>query len=694
MLSTPANIDPLRTPVQYLPGVGPQRAELLAKLGIRRALDLLFFFPRDYQQVSQASGLADLQEGPVFRVEGSVEEVELRDLGGGKTILGVLLKQGHDYFRAVWFNQPFLQSKFQRGSRIVCTGTAKLRGFRWEMRHPEIETLAPGEEPLASGLNPVYRLTEGIHQREMQRIVANVVASHAPHVQEVFPLDFLDEQRLWPIQAALPQIHQPTDAASLEAARFRFIYQELLVMQLALALRREDAQRAPALPLGCSAQIDARIRRLLPFELTVGQQQVISEIITDLGSTRPMNRLLQGDVGSGKTVVAAYAMLVAVANGCQAALMAPTELLAQQHLDTLQLLLAQSQVRLALLTGSVPAAQRADLLARVASGEVDLLVGTQAIVQSDVTFARLGVAIIDEQHKFGVRQRAKLRQGDREPHFLVMTATPIPRTVALTVFGDLDVSLLRDKPVGRQRVHTYLATGDQRQRWWDFVRNKLRQGRQAYVVAPLVDERDEEGPSGAEQLFESLISGELEAFRVDLLHGRLSPAEKRRAMERFRSGQTQVLVATSLVEVGVDVPNANLMTIEDAQRFGLAQLHQLRGRVGRGDFPGYVCAFCSSDAAEARQRMDAFASTTDGFELAEIDFRLRGPGDLFGTKQHGLPPLRIADLIRDSEIVERARRDARQLLDRVPQLAHEEYARLRNMVHLRYGHALDLGDVG
>jgi ATP-dependent DNA helicase RecG len=323
-----------------------------------------------------------------------------------------------------------------------------------------------------------------------------------------------------------------------------------------------------------------------------------------------------------------------------------------------------------------------------------VVLGTQAIIQTDVEFARLGLVVIDEQHKFGVRQRARLKGAALAPHYLVMTATPIPRTVSLTVYGDLDVSVLRDSPPGRQNIHTYLAQPEQREKWWDFFRKKLREGRQGYVVAPLVDESDQVATASLEESYESLANGELEEFRLGLIHGRLSPAEKESAMLAFRDGRTQVLVSTTVVEVGVDVPNATLMTIEGAERFGLSQLHQLRGRIGRGSHPGYCCVFAESISPETRQRLEAFAKTQDGFELAELDFQLRGGGDLFGTRQHGLPPFRIADLVRDAAMLEEARRDAQALLDEDPGLARAEYALLRNMVLRRYGEALDLGDVG
>jgi ATP-dependent DNA helicase RecG len=411
-----------------------------------------------------------------------------------------------------------------------------------------------------------------------------------------------------------------------------------------------------------------------------------------------MNRLLQGDVGSGKTVVAMYAMLLAVAHGYQAALMAPTEILARQHMQTLSTALAASKVRLALLTGALTQAERRETLEKIAAGEVDVVIGTHAVThavaRSGVEFKKLGLVVIDEQHKFGVRQRAALKKAGVDPHYLVMTATPIPRTVGMTMFGDLDVSTLRQPPPGRQQVHTYLAGDEQRMRWWHFFRSKLDEGRQAYVIAPLVEDSEAVDTANVQQTFELLSSGELTGYRLGMIHGRMTPAEKDSIMQAFRAGRIHALVATSVVEVGVDIPNATLMTIEGGERFGLAQLHQLRGRISRGAHPGYLCVFANPASDEAQDRLDAFTKTSDGFELAEIDFRLRGPGDLFGTRQHGLPPLLIADLRRDHAVVEEARRDAQQLIESDPELANAAFARLRRMVFRRYGEALDLGDVG
>jgi ATP-dependent DNA helicase RecG len=514
-------------------------------------------------------------------------------------------------------------------------------------------------------------------------------------LDEVFPAAYLAAHDLATLREALPELHFPRDRPSLERARRRFIYQELFILQLALALRRhQQFEQRQAPPLEATTKIDARILRLFPFELTAGQKQAIAEVQADMARPHPMHRLLQGDVGSGKTIVAVYAMLLTIAQRHQAALMAPTEILARQHADTLGSVLSLSRVRWALLTGGQAASQRRELLEQLRSGEMDAVIGTQAILQDDVEFARLGLVVIDEQHKFGVRQRATLKQAALDPHYLVMTATPIPRTMTMTQFGDLDVSTLSDSPPGRQPVHTYLAEPEQRDRWWEFMARKLREGRQGYVVTPRVEESDNPTATSVDEVYETLTNGPLAEFRVGQIHGRMSSTEKDAVMADFRSGRLQVLVSTTVIEVGVDVPNATLLAIEGGQQFGLSQLHQLRGRVSRGSQPGFCCVFADVRNELAKQRLDAFVKTTDGFRLAELDFELRGPGDVLGTRQHGLPPLRIADLARDVAVLEEARRDAMAMVAADPELASPEHTRLRRMVLIRYGHVLDLGAVG
>jgi ATP-dependent DNA helicase RecG len=691
---TPAEL--LATPVEFVRGAGPQRAELLARLDVHTARELIFLFPRDYQDLTDYRQIADLEEDKVQTVRGEVIEIDARSSGFGKSVVGVLVRQGQDYLRALWFNQPFMREKFREGQHVLLSAKPRLRGGRWEMAHPRVTWLDGAEVQPEMRLLPLYPLTEGLTQYQMRRMVASALESFGHVLDEVFSESLLKEYGLMPIARALPAIHSPQNADELAAARRRFVFQELFVLQLAIVARRwqhDIAFRAPPLPT--SPDIHARIQRLFPFEWTAGQQVAIQEVAADMASETPMNRLLQGDVGSGKTVVAVYAMLLCVARGYQAALMAPTEILARQHADTLGALLRASRVRYRLLVGGLTPKERESALAQLAAGEIDLVIGTHAIVQDDVAFAKLGLVVIDEQHKFGVRQRAALRQGTTSPHYLVMTATPIPRTISMTLFGDLDVTSLREMPPGRQEVRTYAVESADQPRWWQFVRDKLRAGRQAYVVAPLVDESQNIAAASVAEAFERLSNGELAMFRVGVIHGRMSAAEKEQMMASFRAGRTQVLVSTSVIEVGVDVPNACVMVIDSPERFGLAQLHQLRGRVGRGIVAGFCGLLMREEMSEdARERLTAFAATTDGFALAEMDFQLRGPGDLFGTQQHGLPPLRIADLRRDKAILEEARRAAQALFAADPGLKTADHARLRRQMLTRYGAALELADVG
>jgi ATP-dependent DNA helicase RecG len=691
----------LLTPLEQVRGIGLGRAQRLQRLGLHTASDLLFHFPRDYQDLSDERSIVDLEENKLQSVCGEVTEVAARSTGFGKSRVQVLLSDGTHFLRAIWFNQPFMLRRFHQGQRVIFSAKPRFRSSTWQMSHPQITWLGDDEQRPVGSMLPIYALTEGISQYQMRRYVQTAVEDYAALLEEVFPQLLLTEYSLLPLQSALVSIHQPADHQTLVLARRRFVFQELFVLQLALSVRRDHFQQLTAPPLPVTAKINARIRRLLPFELTVSQEQAIGEVAADMALDRPMNRLLQGDVGSGKTVVALYAMLVAVAHGWQTVLMAPTEILARQHARTLQGLLEASRVRYALLTGGLALAKRRTILADLAEGQLDMVIGTQAIIQSDVTFKQLGLVVIDEQHKFGVRQRAALRDLDCSPHTLVMTATPIPRTLSMTLFGDLDISTLAELPQGRQPVNTYLVTPQRQFRWWAFVRDRLREGRQAYVIVPLVEESDTINAPSVAEAFEQLTNGELEAFRLSILHGRMAPAEKDQTMLDFVAGRTQVLVSTTVVEVGVDVPNATVMTVAGAERFGLSQLHQLRGRIGRGSQPGF-CAVLVGDPAEsaeeardpARERLESFAASTDGFALADLDFQLRGPGDLFGTQQHGLPPLRIANLMRDREVLSETRREAQLLVAADPGLKHADHARLRRQMLTRYGQALDISDVG
>ncbi|MEM7456002.1 MAG: ATP-dependent DNA helicase RecG [Planctomycetota bacterium] len=681
--------------VRFLKKIGVRRAELLEKLGIRTAADVLFFFPRRYQDFTRQIAVAELNDGDEVSVIGTVDDIDHTTAHSGRHVLYVLIKQESDYLRAFWFNQSYMVRKFQVGQKVMLQGKVKVSGSRFQMTHPRTTWIDESSDPENAGMLPVYKLTDGINQRQMRELVWQTVEDFAHVVEEAIPDELRQRADVCDIGQAIRDIHSPESQESADLARTRLVYQELLILQLALAIRRHRVETGSvAHALEMSSKIRARIKSRLPFDLSPTQLKSFNEIAADMSRPFPMNRLLHGDVGSGKTAVALCSMLLAVAHGHQAAMMAPTEILAAQHYRGIAKLLAGSRVKVALLTGSMKPAERRPIVSGIESGEIDIVIGTQAIASDKLKFDSLALAVVDEQHKFGVRRRASLKQSGHDPHYLVMTATPIPRTVSMTLFGDLDVSVL-DRPEGvGAGVFTYLQKESSREQWWEFVCKKLREGRQAYVVAPLVDSGDESELGSAERLFESLSNGPFSEFRLDVLHGRQTTEEKDAALQSFEQGRTQVIVATGVVEVGINVPNATVMTIESAERFGLAQLHQLRGRVSRGVHPGFVCAFCSTDDKADSERLQAFEEIDDGFELAETDLRIRGPGNLFSTRQTGFPPLFIADLFRDAEILARAQADARLLVDEDPELEDEKYRRLRQLVFARYGSALALSDVG
>lgn len=694
-MSTPSTpTKKLTEPLRLIKGVGPHKARMLEKLGLRTAVDVLFYFPRKYQDFREITSVENLETDQPASVLVEVAEVETSMSRTGKSILYVLFKDETGFMRGIWFGQSFLKDRFKLKQRVLLRGKAVDRGMRFQMTHPKVTWLEPEQEVSQGQLLPVYRLTEGVNQRFLREVVQTTIDQYAALVEEAMPLFTRERADVCDIHTAIQNVHFPADQEQLDEARGRLVYQELLILQLALAVRRHrvrTGQQSSAFDL--TPKVKSRILKRFPFELSDSQVSAFEEIAEDMNRPYPMNRMLHGDVGSGKTVVAVCSMLLVVAHGGQAVLMAPTEILARQHARTLNKMLAGSRVNIALITGSQTSNERKAIRERLEEGKVDIVVGTTAVINAASRFKNLALVIIDEQHKFGVKQRSKLR-GNNDPHYLVMTATPIPRTISMTLFGDLDVSTLgRPEGVGG-KVHTYLGSERNRDKWWEFFRKKLLEGRQGYVVAPLVDGGEESTIGSAERIFESLSNGPLEAFRVDLLHGRQSSEEKDATLQAFASGQTQVLVATGVVEVGIDVPNATVMTIQSAERFGLSQLHQLRGRVGRGKHVGYVCAFESDDSPDENERLNAFASSTDGFELAEIDMQLRGPGNLLSTRQSGFPPLMIADLVRDSEILIQSRKDARQIIEEDPELESEQMSRLRQLVFSRYGHVLDLGDVG
>jgi ATP-dependent DNA helicase RecG len=695
--------------VQYLKGVGPARARLLGRLGIQSITDLLYRLPRRLEDRSRLRQISDLPHGGAETVRGTVARVEKfrprRPLGEtrkrGLVLVKAAITDGSGVLHAVWFNRPYVAQQLPVGAQVILHGRVQRQAGEIQMVAPEVEVLDDGEDPLNAGrVVPVYASTEGLSQRVLRGIVARALDDHAPRMAEWLPDMLRRKHDLPPLAEALRQAHFPASLASHESARRRLVYGELLLFQL-LLLSRKAAREAEsrAVRYGDAGDLIARFHAALPYALTRAQRRVISEILQDLEGPHPMNRLLQGDVGSGKTVVAATALLRCVGGGAQGALMAPTEILAGQHYLTLRALLDPLGVAVVLLVGGLSRQARREAIESVACGRADIVVGTHALIEGDVEFHRLGLAVVDEQHRFGVAQRAALRTKGAQPDVLVMTATPIPRTLALTLYGDLDVSTLDELPPGRSPVKTYHRPSARRPRVYEFVRAQAAGGRQAYVVCPLVEESDRLQAEAATTLADRLREGPLAGLRVGVLHGRMRVDERDRAMHALRAGELDVLVATTVIEVGIDVPTATVMVIEDADRFGLSQLHQLRGRVGRGADRSYCVLIADPSTEEARARLRVMVDTSDGFRIAQRDLEIRGIGEMVGQarhgddrgqsgiRQHGASDLRVADLQQDHEWLERARQDAAALLRDDPGLRRPDHRDLTRAMLARFGAA-------
>ncbi len=705
-----------RIPTHYL--------RAMKRLDLQTIRDLLYHFPRRYDDFTSLRKVQDLLYGSVETVLVTLEAIQQRRTARGKLLLSALVSDETGSIEVVWFNQPYLLRSLRPGMRLVLSGRVDQYRGRLTLQSPEWEPY-DAELVHTGRLVPVYPMSSGMRPRGTRRIIKRIVDQWAGRIPDPLPPAVRERTGLGDLGRALRQIHFPDDMASLKQARRRLAFDEFLMIQLGVLQRKREWQAVPGHPLTVDRPLLERFLKRLPFRLTGAQERSLEEILTDLQKETPMSRLLQGDVGSGKTVVATAAMLLTVANGRQAALMAPTEILAEQHADTVRSLLEGLEVpgrpsaehvvtegedwkeqdperaarlaqlkallgleeetpaqtgapRIALLTGSRKEREKRQLRQAIAEGKVDIVIGTHALIQEEVAFAHLGLVVIDEQHRFGVLQRQALHQKGFNPHLLVMTATPIPRTLALTLHGDLDVSIIDEMPPGRQPIRTRWLSNAERERAYDFIRQQVREGRQAFVICPLVEESDKIEAAAATAEFERLQDEVFADLRLDLLHGRMSGPEKERVMRRFMRGETDILVSTPVVEVGIDVPNATVMMVEGAERFGLAQLHQFRGRVGRGKHASYCILLATSDEVGS-QRLKAIEETQDGFELAEIDLQLRGPGEFFGTRQSGMPDLKVARL-GDTRLLELARREAEAILAEDPALSRPEHAVLAERV--------------
>ena len=665
---------PLNPPPPPIRGGGPNQAKRLPRLAPPPTRNVLYSSPRRYDDYSCLKPINRLEYGEEVTIIARVFEAGTRESRGGMPIFKAILTDETGFIEATWFNQPFLSERIRPGQHIVISGRVDEYLGHLCFTSPEWEPLQP--ELLHTGrLVPVYPLTEGISAKWLRQMVHRTVEYWAPRLPDHLPPSLREEYGLVDLSTALRQAHFPDDRKALEKARYRLAFDELFIFQLGVLRQRYLWRAVPGQPLPVDPATLEALLQSLPFPLTGAQRRALEHIVADLASSYPMNRLLQGDVGSGKTVVAAVAMALAVAAGAQAALMAPTEILAEQHYRTLSALFARfpgRPIQVRLLTGSVTGAEREAIYAGLADGSVDVAVGTHALIQESVTFHHLALVVIDEQHRFGVRQRAALRQKGYNPHLLVMTATPIPRSLQLTLWGHLDVSVIDEMPPGRQPMTTRVIMPRERERAYAFVRGQVAKGRQAFIICPLVEESEKIEAKAAVEEYERLRREVFPDLRLGLLHGRMKGEEKDATMSAFARGELDILVATSVVEVGIDVPNATVMLVEGAERFGLAQLHQFRGRVGRGEHPSYCLLVAESASPEAEERLRAVEATTDGFVLAQKDLELRGPGEFLGTRQSGLPDLKMAS-IADLRLLERVREAAARFLEMDPQLEQPEH---------------------
>jgi ATP-dependent DNA helicase RecG len=687
----------LETEVQYVKGVGEKLAQVLSKLNIYTLGDLLFHLPRRYEDRRHFRKIAHARVGEAVTVSGklvTVDNVKVRNL----TLTKAYLDDGSGVLELVWYNQPYMKENLNklRNSQIVVYGVIKESPYGLQMETPEWEDLPDGADPdsllSVNRIVPIYPLTEGIRQKRMRQIIWNAV-QHAHLAPEILPRSVRERVGLMPLPQALQQIHFPDSEQVIEPARQRLVFEEFFLLQLGVGLQRQRTRQERGIAMRIDAdRLNEMLHRIVPFELTNAQKRVIGEIWSDMAQPHPMNRLLQGDVGSGKTIVAAAAILAAVDNQYQAAIMAPTEILAEQHYINLHRLFQPLGISVELLVGRLSNKQRQQARERIATGRGMVAVGTHALIQEGVSFARLGLAIVDEQHRFGVLQRAALRDKGIMPHVLVMTATPIPRTLTLTLYGELDVSVIDELPPGRKPVRTHWKTPEERLKVYAGVRKLVEEGRQAYVICPLIDESDKLQVRAAEEMAEHLQKDVFPDLRVGLLHGRMKPAEKEAIMDAFRAGEMDILVSTTVIEVGVDVPNAAVIVIEDADRFGLAQLHQLRGRVGRSDHQSYCVLIANPKSEDGQRRLETMTRTNNGFLIAEEDLRIRGPGEIYGTRQSGMPSFRVADLVKDMRLLEVARQEAFRLLEQDPDLSRPAHAALREAVD-RFRHRFAIATV-
>ncbi|GFO55231.1 ATP-dependent DNA helicase RecG [Geomonas sp. Red276] len=701
----------LKTPMQFIKGVGPKLAEALARMGVATVLDALYVLPNRYEDRRELKRIRDLRPGATYSFFGTVVSAQPMVTKGGRKYFEAIVQDDSGSLALKWFHfhPMFMKKNWEPGRRGIFIGEVAQFGFQREMHHPEVEWAGEGEDlaqvmardPDNFGrILPVYPLTEGVTQKVMRKIMRETVQRYSRYVTGCLPADIAERQQVLSLPVALREAHAPdpdSKVADLNAgkgeAHRSLAFDELFFLQMGLALKRRGIAVEDGIAFQVTHRYTRELLKLLPFSLTNAQRRVLSEIKEDMMSPHPMHRLVQGDVGCGKTLVALLAALICVENDYQVAIMAPTELLAEQHYLNIHKYCEQLGITVALLTSSSKG--KSDTLERIASGETKIVVGTHAVIQQKVEFHRLGLGVIDEQHRFGVVQRALLKKKGENPDILVMTATPIPRTLSMTVFGDLALSVIDELPPGRTPIETRIVRESRRNEMYSVVRDEIAKGRQAYVIYPLVEESEKSDLKAAVQMAEHLANDIFPDLRVAVLHGRMTAAEKEATMLAFKAGETDILVATTVIEVGIDVPNATVMVIEHAERFGLSQLHQLRGRVGRGSERSRCILMTGFQRSEdGDKRLQVMVESTDGFAIAEADLEIRGPGDFLGTRQAGLPELKVADILRDGGVLEQARKEAFALVESDPELRAPGHEKLKTELMYRWGGRLELASIG
>ena len=674
--------------VKYIKGVGPNRVKLLNKIGIFTLKDLITYYPRTYEDRSKPKNLYECQDGEEVFVRAiacsRLSDIRLR----GRTMQKLLIRDETATAEAMWFNQSYLKSKFEQGKEYGFYGRVSKKYGKIELMSPQFDE---GNSTKNTGrIIPIYPLTYNLSQNNLRKIMENGIKEVYGNLEETLPNYILDEYKLEKINIAVKDIHFPESFNDFNTARTRLVFEELLSVQLALLeLKNRYMNEEKGIIFDKNVKISDVINSL-PFKLTGAQRRVLEEIEGDMESDKTMNRLLQGDVGSGKTVVAMCSAYKAVKSGYQAAIMAPTAILANQHLENFKNILEKFDIKMELLISGITKKKKEDILQRLENGEIDIIIGTHALIEDNVKFKNLGLVVTDEQHRFGVKQRSKIASKGNNPDVLVMTATPIPRTLALILYGDLDISIIDELPPNRKKIETFAVNKNMTDRVNAFIKKQIDEGRQAYIVCPLVEENEEMDLKSVEKLYETYKTEVFPEYKVEYIHGKLKQKEKDEIMDRFKKGEIDILISTTVIEVGVDVPNSNIMVIENAERFGLAQLHQLRGRVGRGEYKSYCILKYEGKGETVRKRMKVMCDTNDGFIISEKDLELRGSGDFFGTMQHGLPEFKIANLFEDMQILKVAQEAAIKILSKDPKLENKENVLLKRLIRDKFQKRIEI----